>query len=71
MMPKMVTSKGKQYGCTTKGCKKTFFITNEQEKWYQEKGYQIPTHCEDCRKAKRSRLQYTQTIGDVVTEVKE
>lgn len=35
-------------------CGKSFEMTTEEQKWYKEKGYELPKRCFDCRKKRRA-----------------
>lgn len=34
-------------------CGETFTITEQEQKWYEEKGFELPKNCSRCRAAKR------------------
>ena len=36
-------------------CGTLFEVSEEEQKWYEEKGYKIPKRCQQCRKARRMR----------------
>lgn len=40
---------------TCKDCGKEFTISEQEQKWYEEKGFQMPKRCPKCRKNKRAR----------------
>lgn len=40
--------------CIVKGCKREFFITFKEKKFYESKeGFKLPRRCFDCRKRRR------------------
>jgi predicted RNA-binding Zn-ribbon protein involved in translation (DUF1610 family) len=38
-----------------KDCGAEFTITEENKKWYEEKGLNIPVRCEACRKKRKAK----------------
>lgn len=36
-----------------KECGATFTISDNEAKWYEEKGFEVPKRCKDCRKSRR------------------
>lgn len=46
------SSKAKTIEC--KDCGREFVVTEQEQKWYQDKGFDLPKRCPTCRKAKRS-----------------
>ena len=36
-----------------KECGEQFTITTGEAKWYEEKGFELPKRCPNCRKSKR------------------
>ena len=36
-------------------CGKTFEVSADEQRWYEEKGFQMPKRCPRCRKNKRAR----------------
>ena len=37
-----------------KDCGSEFTITEDNKKWYEEKGFQLPVRCADCRKKRKA-----------------
>lgn len=40
-----------------KDCGTKFVITEENKKWYEEKGFQLPERCPECRKKRKAAKQ--------------
>ena len=40
-----------------KDCEREFEITEGEQKFYSEKGFELPARCKECRAAKKARLQ--------------
>lgn len=47
---------GKLICCASCGYK--FFLSEENEKWYEEQGYPAPKRCPKCRKERRENNKY-------------
>lgn len=37
-----------------KDCGKKFTVSEQEQKWYEDRKFDLPKRCPDCRKAKRS-----------------
>lgn len=48
-----MATKDKYITCIDCGC--TFSMTEEEQKWYEERGFELPKRCPECRKAKRNK----------------
>lgn len=40
-----------------KDCGETFTITQEELKWYEDKGFKPPKRCKSCRKFRKEMLK--------------
>jgi hypothetical protein len=40
-----------------KDCGAEFVITEENKKWYEDKGFQLPERCADCRAKRKAARQ--------------
>ena len=38
-----------------KECGEVFTMTDEEVKWYEDKGFELPKRCPECRKARRRK----------------
>lgn len=36
-------------------CGITFSISEDEKKWYEEKGFEVPKRCKKCRKARKAK----------------
>lgn len=39
---------------TCKDCGKEFTVSEQEQKWYKDRDFDLPKRCPECRKAKRS-----------------
>lgn len=39
-----------------KECGDRFEITDDDQRWYKEKGFQLPRRCKSCRKLRRANV---------------
>lgn len=50
-------------------CQKLFLIIDQEEKFLKENFWPLPTHCPDCRQARRMKLRnlrkFTKTFCDI------
>lgn len=55
-------------------CGETFYLYKDEIEWYNMKGFKIPTHCKDCRDAKKIVSTCTKqntNNKDEISEIKE
>lgn len=38
-------------------CGKEFEVSAEERKWYEDKGFELPKRCTECRKARRNKFK--------------
>ena len=50
-----VKEEGKRTNLKCKDCGRDFYITEKEEGFYKEMGYQLPKRCFACRKLNKSR----------------
>ena len=43
----------KEHYITCADCGQEFTVSEEEAKWYKDKGFEMPKRCPDCRKKRR------------------
>lgn len=56
--------------CKEEGCGKEFYFSDQEQKFYKEKGYATPKRCWECRDNRRNRGQYSPFSG-VLKEIRD
>jgi chromosome segregation ATPase len=62
----MVKEADMQLSC--RQCGKGFILTKAEQEFYELKGFNLPTHCKECRASKQARVQ-TQACSQCGTEL--
>lgn len=52
-----------------KGCGESFVVTEREAKWYEEKGFELPKRCLECRKNRRKNKSKSKENRYESTEV--
>lgn len=43
--------------CKERGCGKEFVITNEEQTFYKQKGWELPARCKACRDKRKAEKE--------------